>query len=250
MGFRDWSRGKMSDLSDTYKQKSSNFGAMEAAVFGSEDQSLPIDKVRYVVIDSELTGLDAKKDSIVSLGAIRMVGTRILLGETFDKLISPETELTGSSVVIHGITPGEVAEKPSIEEVLPEFLSFCGDDIMVGYMPAIDLTFLNRETKRLYGVSVKNPVLDVFALDKWRRQRIGEDSSGCPSLYDIAKSLDVPAKGAHNAMADAFITAQVLQRLLPVLIDLGIKSVGELLAVSNPAKGGDKFRFSFKFGNF
>lgn len=250
MGFRDWLRRKMSEGTDSGGQKSATANAMDEAVSGSEDLGTPIDKVRYVVIDSELTGLNPKKDSIVSLGAIRMSGTRILLGQTFYKLVSPRSKLTGESVVIHGITPAEVAEEPLIDSVLPEFLDFCGADIMVGYMPEIDFAFINREAKHIFGEVVRNPVIDVLALDIWRKRRIGEAHSSHPSLYDIAKGLDVPVKGAHNAIADAFITAQILQRLLPVLKDLGVKSLGELLAVCNPAKGGDRFRLSFKFGNF
>ncbi|HXX57414.1 MAG TPA: 3'-5' exonuclease, partial [Thermodesulfovibrionales bacterium] len=97
----------------------------------SVDEKASVLDAGYVVIDTELTGLDERKDSIVSLGALRMTGGRIELGESFYRLANPETALTSESVVIHGITPSDVVEKPSIDTVLAEFLQFCNDAIIV-----------------------------------------------------------------------------------------------------------------------
>ena len=69
------------------------------------DLSTPIDMCPYVVIDSELTGLNPKKDSIISIGALKMSGTMIKIGETFYEIVSPSTEFTAESVVVHGIMP-------------------------------------------------------------------------------------------------------------------------------------------------
>ena len=87
------------------------------------DKRTPVTEASYVVVDTELTGLDEKRDSIVSIGAVRMTGARIELGDTFYRLVSPRTELGSDSVVIHEITPSEVAEQPSIETVLDELLA-------------------------------------------------------------------------------------------------------------------------------
>ena len=65
------------------------------------DQKTPITEARYVVVDTELTGLDENRDSIVSIGAVRMTGGRIELGDSFYRLASPRTELSAASVVIH-----------------------------------------------------------------------------------------------------------------------------------------------------
>src|SRR5512141_25937 len=92
----------------------------------------PIIGVPYVVVDTELTGLDETKDSIVSIGAVRMTGGSIHVGETFYRLVSPRTELSAGSVVIHEITPSDVMMKPGIDTVLAEFLQVCGDAVLVG----------------------------------------------------------------------------------------------------------------------
>ena len=213
------------------------------------DQTKSIRDARYIVIDTELTGLNEKRDSIVSVGALRMVGGRIDLGNSFYRLVNPETSLTAESVVIHEITPSEVVEKPGIEAVLTEFLEFCGDDIIVGHYVSIDLAFLNREMVRIFGSRLKNRVLDTAVLFAFMKDRLPPNSTFVTpprdyrNLYDIAKFLGVPVSGAHNAVMDAFITAQVFQRLIPMLLSIGIRNVGHLLKLSE--RGGDSFRTSY-----
>ena len=92
----------------------------------SVDKDRPITETGYVVIDTELTGLNERKDSIVSIGAVRMTGTRIDLSQTFYRLIKPDSKFKPESVVIHGITPSDVSEKPNIDSIISDFLEFCG----------------------------------------------------------------------------------------------------------------------------
>jgi DNA polymerase-3 subunit epsilon len=114
--------------------------------------------------------------------------------------------------------------------------------------------FINRESKRIFGTTVKNPVLDTMILYDFIRKRIPSHGSFASpprdytQLYDMARSLGIPVSGAHNAMMDAFITAQLFQRLIPMLSCVGILSLGNLLKLS--LKGGDRFRVSCEIGNF
>jgi DNA polymerase-3 subunit epsilon len=174
-----------------------------------------------------------------------MAGGRINLEDTFYRLVNPETELTAESVVIHEITPSEVAKKPRIKEVLSEFAQFCGDDVIVGHCVSIDLSFINREMKRMHGYTMKNQVLDTSAIYEWIRKRVPSritlpHSFSDSGLYDIAKYFSIQVNGAHNAAMDAFITAQVFQRFIPMLFDGGVRSIGDLLSLGNPSKGGDR----------
>ena len=219
------------------------------------DERTPIGAVRYVVVDTELTGLDEKKDSIVSLGAIRMNGGAIDLGNSFSRLVSPRTALSASSVVIHEITPSDVEAKPDIDAVLKEFLDFCGTAVLVGHFIAIDLAFLNRELKRARGTGIQNPVLDTFSVYEWLRKRnkVGScpvTSSGLFRLYDIAKCLDIPVNGSHDALMDAFSTAQLLQRFFPLLAEAGAGDIGDLLRIGTPFEGGDRVLLTNEFSNF
>lgn len=208
------------------------------------DASTPIKQVRYVAIDTELTGLDVKTDGIVSLGAVRMTGGTIHPGKSFYRLVNPSHELRAESVVIHQITPSEVKEQPDIRTALLDFFAFSGQDVLVGHFVNIDLCFLDRESTRLSGITVTNPVIDTLSVYTWLRKRLpmakyfSLPESGI-SLYDIARTFDIPLGGAHNALLDAFTTAQLLQRFLPLLGAAGVSDIGDLLTIGAPFEGGD-----------
>jgi DNA polymerase III subunit epsilon len=219
------------------------------------DEKTLIDKASYVVLDTELTGLDDKKDSIVSIGAVRMTGMSIGLGDTFYRVVSPRTELSAASVMIHEITPSEAESQPCIDTCFDEFLAFCGDAVLVGHFISIDLNFLNRDMKRIRGTEIRNPALDTFSIYEWLRKRNkARECLATPHagfrLHDIVKCFDIAVNGAHNAVMDAFTTAQLLQRFLPLLAESGVRDIGDLLRLGKPFKGGDNFRLSNEFGNF
>lgn len=222
-----------------------NFGKRKKS---SVDERLSINEMRYTVIDTELTGLDERKDSIVSIAAIKMVGGRIDFEDIFNRLVQPESELSAESVIIHGITPSEVVRKPGIETVLSEFIRFCSDDIIIGHCVSIDLSFINREMKRISGYPMNNQALDTSAMYEWLRKRMPSQpfpsSFSDSGLYEIAKYFGIAVNGAHNAVMDAFITAQVFQRFIPMFVGAGVKNIGDLLSLGNPSKGGDLSRLS------
>ncbi len=197
----------------------------------------------YVVFDTELTGLNVKKDSIVSIGALKVFGTRIDVGNPYYRVVEPQSELTGRSVVIHGITPSEAAECPRIDKVLPEFLDFCSGGIMVGHFVSIDLAFLNKEMVRLFGLPIQNPGIDTSVLYQWLRKKeedicafydgIGENVD----LLTLASKYDIPISETHNALSDAYVTAQLFQRLVVAVCRFDVKLVEDLLRIGNPRKG-------------
>jgi DNA polymerase III subunit epsilon len=202
--------------------------------------ALPIGQCRYVVMDSELTGLDVKKDSIVSIGAVAMQGGKIILGETFYEMVCPETALRSESIVVHGIMPSEVVGKPSIGAVLDDFLKFCEGAVIVGHFLSLDLAFLNKEMKRLQGRKFGQPAADTMKMHNWMQ----DQSRGARSQYDtyeenkdlfsLAKKYQIQVSAAHNALMDAFITAQLFQRFLSHLPALGVRTVKDLLRIAKP----------------
>ena len=205
------------------------------------DLLTPVLDASYVVFDTELTGLKPKKDSIVSIGAVRMRGRTLSVGDTFYRLVEPRTTLTGKSVVVHGITPTEAAEWPGIDALLPEFLAFCRGAVLVGHVVSIDLAFLNSDMKRLYGAPLANPAVDTFAVYRWLSSRernvcayydgSAEDNA---SLFQLAKYYGIEAGEAHNALSDAYVTAQLFQRFLGRLAEQGITTLRDLVRIGRP----------------
>lgn len=203
------------------------------------DLRAPIDEVCYVVMDTELTGLDVKKDSIVSMAAVKMTGGRIHLGKTLDFMVSPETSLTSASVLVHGITPSDVEDKPGIASVLEEFRRFCEGCVVVGHFVSLDLAFLNREARRLHDRGMDQPAIDTWRIHTWIQKQTdsaARDFRDCreTDLFSLAKKYAIPVTQAHNALGDAFVTAQLFQRFLSVLPELGVRTVRELLRVGKP----------------
>jgi DNA polymerase III subunit epsilon len=201
---------------------------------------MPINEASYVVIDTELTGLKLKQDSIVSVGAIAMTGGRIEVGRTFYRVVEPRTELRGSSVIVHGIMPSEVRALPVIGQVLPEFMEFCGDSVVVGHFLPIDLGFLNEELVRARRAKMRNPAVDTLVIHRWLQEReevvcAYYGGSADPSdLFALAKRHGIPVSGAHNALNDAFVTAQLFQRFLSMLPGRGVKTIRDLVRIGSP----------------
>lgn len=208
---------------------------------GAIDLLAPVLEAPYVVFDTELTGLKPKKDSIVSIGAVRMRGRALSVGDTFYRLVEPRTTLTGKSVVVHGITPTEAAAWPDIDTLLPEFLEFCKGCVLVGHVVSIDLAFLNSDMKRLYGAPLENPAVDTFALYRWlcNRERnacayYDGSSEDNASLFALAKYYGIGVSEAHNALSDAYVTAQLFQRFLGKLAEQGITTLKDLIRIGRP----------------
>jgi DNA polymerase-3 subunit epsilon len=201
----------------------------------------------YAVIDTELTGLDERRDSIVSLGGLRVVRGRIDLGDRYYQEVRPSSTLSPSSIVIHGITPEETRGRPEIGGLLRGFLEFCADDIVVGHFVEIDLQFLRKELNAAGLRPLANRVLDTWALYDWLSGRAPHDGPGLPCLRDprlseLAQALDVPLGREHHALADALITAQVFQRLLLRLPRWEVVTLDRLLRIGDPRRAREGHR--------
>jgi DNA polymerase III subunit epsilon len=205
------------------------------------DLYTPVDQAEYVVLDTELTGLDFKQDSIVSIGALKMTGSRIGLSKTFYEVVRPRTELTSQSIVIHEITPTETESRPGIEGIMESFLRFCEGTVIVGHFISLDLRFLSQEMKRTGFGSFNNPAVDTCVIHDWMadHQKDGFSSNYMgrienKDLFSLAKKYQVPVQGAHNALMDAYVTAQLFQRFMVMTRKLGVRTLRDLLRIGKP----------------
>jgi DNA polymerase-3 subunit epsilon len=192
------------------------------------------------VVDTELTGLDLKRDSVISVGAVRMHGTRIELGQSLHRLVSPRAAFKSASVVVHGITPDDVVAKPQLDVVAAELLAFCGDRILAGHFFSLDLSFLGRESAAIKAAELRRRAVDTVCIQTWLEQQRQRHTGGQVTpesglnLVAMAQNHGIHVGGAHNAMTDAYITAQLLQRQLRVLPNLGVRTLGDLLRIGKP----------------
>lgn len=201
------------------------------------DLSKPIGETEFVVFDTELTGLDFKRDSIISIGAIKMSGAKIKPAHTFYELVKPQCDLKHESVVIHEITHTDLEGADCLEHVLDDFIAFIGDAVLVGHFVFIDTNFVSRAMKQTFGITLQNPALDTLSLHEYlyeydsRMARLYNGMTVKSDLFSMAKKYGITIEKAHNAFHDAYVTAQLFQRFLYFLPGCGISTLKELITV-------------------
>lgn len=185
-----------------------------------DDRSL--EALAYTVFDTETTGLDpAGGDEIIQVGAVRIVNGKLLRGERFDQLVDPGRSIPEASIPFHGIRPDMVRGQPRIATVLPAFHAFAADTVLVGHNVAFDMRFLQLKEVAT-GVRFGQPVLDTLLLAS-----VAQPDEASHSLEAIAARLGVTVSGRHSAAGDALTTAQVFLKLLPLLAQRGVTTLGE-----------------------
>ena len=191
------------------------------------DRERPIVELDCVVFDSESTGFDHDgQDRIVSLAGVRVRGGAVRREDIFDALVNPRRPIPPASTALHGVTDAMVADAPPIDVILPEFLRFTRGAVLAGHKVWFDLRFLDRESLRL-GLSPfeqTHAVLDTLLL-----ARLVNESLEDLGLDGISRRLGVNAEGRHSALGDALTTAEIYVRLLELLRNRGIVTLGQTL---------------------
>ncbi|GAB4559417.1 MAG: 3'-5' exonuclease [Rhizobacter sp.] len=181
-------------------------------------------ELSYTVFDTETTGLaPSEGDEIISIGAVRIVNGRLLRHECFERLIKPIKPVSRASQEIHGISPQMLDGQSGSEQVLPLFARFAEDTVLVAHNAAFDMRFLQLAQPRT-GVAFEQPVLDTLMLSALAHP-------GHPDaehrLERLAERLGVAVIGRHTALGDAIVTAEVFLKLVPLLAERGIYTLGQ-----------------------
>ncbi|WP_164084879.1 3'-5' exonuclease [Pseudazoarcus pumilus] len=187
----------------------------------------PLSALNYTAFDTETTGLDPSGgDEIIQIGATRIVNAKLLRGESFEQLIDPRRALRPESIAVHGIVPELLAGQPTIDAVLPAFRAFVADTVLVAHNAAFDMRFLQLKEAST-DVVFDRPVLDTLLISA-----LLHPNQESHRLESIAERLGVTVSARHTALGDAIVTAEVFIRMLPLLAERGIRTLGELREAS------------------
>jgi DNA polymerase-3 subunit epsilon len=175
----------------------------------------PIERVRFVVLDSETTGLNPRTDRLITIGAVAVQGGEIVLDDSFDALL--RVARNTSAVTVHGITRDESRTGVEEPEALERFLVYLRDGVIVGHHIGHDIATLNAAYERYWGFELLNRSLDTMDVTL-HLERSGAFGDRPPmrqfTLDALCELFGVVPHDRHTASGDAFITAQVFLRLL------------------------------------
>jgi DNA polymerase-3 subunit epsilon len=166
-----------------------------------------------VVFDCETTGLNPKKDELISIGAVKIRGNRILTDEAMHLYIEQKQQISHESITIHQIRHCDLENAISVEEAIEKFLYYIGNRTLAGYYLEFDVAMINKYTKPMYGITLPNRQEEVSAI--YYDKKIETIPQGHIDLKfnTILKDLDLPTLQAHDALNDAVMTAMIYLKL-------------------------------------
>jgi DNA polymerase-3 subunit epsilon len=189
-----------------------------------------LDEAGFVVFDLETTGLSAQRDRICEIGAVRVRGLELV--DSFQSLVNPGVALPGPVERLTGLRNEELRRAPPVRNVLPRFLAFAGDDLLVAHNAGFDQRFLERELLVREGRRLSEPPLCTAALARrlleGRLRRVG--------LASLAHFFGVGTTPCHRALPDAEATAEVLLCLIGLAQELGARRLSELRSLAAPRR--------------
>ena len=166
-----------------------------------------------VVFDCETTGLNPKVDDIISIGAVKIKGNKILTNEAIHLFVKQEKQINHESITIHQIRHCDLDEAISIEEAIEQFLYYIGNRKLVGYYLEFDVAMINKTIKPMLGITLPNKQEEVSAI--YYDKKIAAIPQGHVDLrFDtILEDLTLPKLQAHDALNDAVMTAMMYLKL-------------------------------------
>jgi DNA polymerase III subunit epsilon len=172
----------------------------------------------WVALDCETTGLNVKSDDIISIGAVRIQGNRIMTSERLELLVRPDQRVSADSVRVHRLREQDVAQGLSPDDAMMQLMHFIGSRPLVGYYLEFDLAMIKRVLFPMLGMGLPQPKIEVSALyydHKYRHLPADARDTGSIDLrFDsLMRDLGLPMRPAHDALNDAVMAALAFLKL-------------------------------------
>ena len=168
----------------------------------------------------ETTGLSFKTEKITELGAVKLKNGEII--DTFESFVNPEKPIPDKIVQITNITDDMVKDAPTIEEILPKFIEFMGDSVLVAHNASFDIGFIRYNAEQI-GYKLDNTYIDTLRLAKelfpdYKKYKLGI----------IAENLGIKVEVAHRALDDVITLVKVFNVMIDMMKEKGISKINEI----------------------
>ena len=193
---------------------------LKGIVTNSKNQSI---ESTYVVFDLETTGFSNEKNNIIEIGAVKVSNGQIT--DRFSSYVNPREPIPFQIEQLTGINDAMVADAPVIEEMLPQFLEFCGDAVLVAHNADFDIGFVRSFAKR------QDLVFEPTYLDTVALARVLLPHLAKYKLDNVAKALGVALENHHRAVDDAGATAEIFVKFIEMLRVRGVDSLDKMNAL-------------------
>lgn len=161
----------------------------------------------YVVFDLETTGTSPNSDSIIEISAVKVAGRRVV--DIFSSLVNPMRPIPYYATAVNGITDEMVEDEPTLDVVLPEFIKFIGDDILVGHnIHCFDMKFIWKAAEELFDRTITNDYIDTLPMARRCLPQLAHHR-----LVDISSYYQISTAGAHRALNDCMMNQQCFELL-------------------------------------
>lgn len=170
-------------------------------------------KNEFVSLDCETTGLNVKKDEILSLGAVKIIDNTIELSNSFERFVRPTKNITAESIKIHHIRPCDIENGLEAKIAIEEFLHFLGNKTLIGYYIEFDIAMINKYTKAIIGTTIPNQSIELSTMYYKRYQKRSSHEFVDLKFDTIMQSLNLPRLGQHDALNDAIMSAMMYLKL-------------------------------------
>lgn len=168
-----------------------------------------------VSLDCETSGLDPRRDAIISVGAVRVAGCRIGTSDALDLTLAPPENLDPESVKVHKLRRQDLHGGLPVAEAMEQVLEFVGNRPLLGYNVAFDVAIIDQHIQPLFGFRLPNRKVELSEvyLRRWGRPDSGLEAD--LRLETIATRLGLPVpRGRHTALNDAVFTAALYVRMM------------------------------------
>ncbi|MEB4590393.1 exonuclease domain-containing protein [Candidatus Thiothrix sp. Deng01] len=174
------------------------------------DKKTPVEDLEYLVLDFETTGLDARKDAILSMGYTEIRQGRVQMGSCVHRIIKLNITLPPETVVVHKITDDRMSQGIHLHDALHELVERMTGKVLIAHFEHIERTFLQAAMERVYGCKMPLQILDTLEIEKRKREQLQQVIIPRQfRLGNLRQAYNLPRYGAHNALQDAIATAEL-----------------------------------------